>query len=428
MKNIPANPADAIVEIMTRLYENGLTTTSGGNLSVSDDEGMLWISPSGVDKARLRREDVMRVMADGMVLGPHRVSTECPFHLAIRRVRPELRAVLHAHPGALVSFSLMRRIPNLSIIPGVAELCGRISMAKYALPGSSELGGYIAGEFARGHDTVMLENHGVVIGAQSLERAYMMLEELELCARMELGAAALGSGCRTLSEAQLRSDSPDVEYPDSLAHPHSEAENDIRRELAALIARSCSHKLFGSASGVISARLPEGGFIITPYRGDNRRFKPDDLVRVSRGECEAGKRPSREAGVIAEIFDAHPDVMSVIVARPPEIMSFAVGGAAFDSRLIPESYICLKEINRYPFGVRRSDRCRFIGGISMRTPIAIIENDAVIVAGASPLDAFDRLEVMEFGAYSIRQIKQYGGEVVRIDDSRIREIEVAFNL
>lgn len=426
MKARSIHPADAIVEIMTRLYDNGLTTTSGGNLSVADDEGNLWISPSGVDKAHLKREDIMCVKRDGSVCGPHRVSTECPFHLAIRRSRPELRAVLHAHPGALVAFSLMRKIPDLNIIPGVASLCGKISMAKYALPGSSRLGGFIADEFAKGYDTVILENHGVVIGAESLERAYMMLEELEFCARIQLGAAALGRGCRTLSESQLKAAEAMSRYEAKLSQSASDTET--RAELIALIRRSCEHKLMSSGNGLIAARLPDGGFIITPYDEDNRLLEPDDLVWVRGEECEKGKTPSREAGFIAKIFDAHPDIQSVIVARPPEIMSFAVGDAGFDSRLIPESYICLKEINRFPFGVRQNNPELIVDKISMKNPIAIVENDAVVVAGSSPLNAFDRLEVMEFGAYSLRQITQYSGDIVRISDGEIREIEVEFKL
>ena len=54
------HPADQIVMIMNRIYHNGMTTMSGGNLSIMDDDGVMWISPSGIDKGSLRREDIMR--------------------------------------------------------------------------------------------------------------------------------------------------------------------------------------------------------------------------------------------------------------------------------------------------------------------------------------------------------------------------------
>lgn len=429
MKIRPQHPADEIVSIMTRLYDNGLTTTSGGNLSVMDENGTLWISPSGVDKANLRRGDIMEVRADGSVRGPHKVSTECPFHLAIRRSRPELKAVLHAHPGALVAFSLMRRLPDLSIIPGVADLCGTIAIAKYAVPGSTRLGNYIAEQFAKGYNTVMLENHGVVIGAESLGRAYMMFEALEFCARIELNAASLGGGCRSLTQGQLMLSKEYKKYQPTLGNSAPTLEEiDARNTLAALIKRSAVHRFFTSGTGVIASRLADGSFIVTPHDDDRLLIEPADLVRVRGGQCEEGGEPSRFTGIIEMIFAAHPEIKSVAVARPPEIMGFAVGDTEFDSRLIPESYICLKEIRRYPFGTIQSNPGAIVDSINMKNPIAIIENDAVIVAGSSPLNAFDRLEVMEFGAFSIRQIKLFGGDIVRISDEEIREIEVEFNL
>jgi L-fuculose-phosphate aldolase len=109
-------------------------------------------------------------------------------------------------------------------------------------------------------------------------------------------------------------------------------------------------------------------------------------------------------------------------------MGFAVGSAKFDSRLIPESYICLKDIVRYKFGTIENAPDTIVKNISMKNPIAIVENDAVIVAGSTALNAYDRLEVMEFGAFSIRQIKLRGGQVVKISDAEIRDIEQAFNL
>ena len=111
------HPADQIVMIMNRIYYYGMTTTSGGNLSIRDSEGTVWISPSGIDKGSLRREDIMQIKPDGTIVGIHRPSSEYPFHLAIYKKRPDLKAVLHAHPPALVAFSLLRKIPDTSIIP-----------------------------------------------------------------------------------------------------------------------------------------------------------------------------------------------------------------------------------------------------------------------------------------------------------------------
>lgn len=106
------HPADQLVMIMQRIYSCGMTTTSGGNLSIRDENGDIWITPTGIDKGSLTREDIVRVSPSGETFGPHQPSVELPFHREIYRLRPDLRAILHAHPPTLVAFSLARRIPG----------------------------------------------------------------------------------------------------------------------------------------------------------------------------------------------------------------------------------------------------------------------------------------------------------------------------
>ena len=74
------HPADQLVTIMNRIYQYGMTTTSGGNLSIRDENGDIWITPSGIDKGNLTRADINCVKPDGTILGPHKPSVELPFH------------------------------------------------------------------------------------------------------------------------------------------------------------------------------------------------------------------------------------------------------------------------------------------------------------------------------------------------------------
>jgi L-fuculose-phosphate aldolase len=92
------HPRDQLVAIMNRIYHNGMTTLSGGNLSTKDDNGDIWITPSGVDKGKLTAKDMMCVKADGTIVGSHKPSSEFPFHRAIYKLRPDLLAIVHAHP------------------------------------------------------------------------------------------------------------------------------------------------------------------------------------------------------------------------------------------------------------------------------------------------------------------------------------------
>ena len=193
MKFNMMHPADQIVTIMDRIYNYGMTTTSGGNLSIRDENGDVWISPSGVDKGTLRREDIVCVKPDGTIIGIHKPSVELPFHLDAYKIRPDVNAVLHAHPPALVSFSIVRKIPNTNIIPNASLICGEIQIAPYAVPGSAKLGENIANVFKKGVNVVMMENHGVVIAGKDLFSAFMSFETLDFCARLEINAARLGT-------------------------------------------------------------------------------------------------------------------------------------------------------------------------------------------------------------------------------------------
>ncbi len=77
------HPADQIVMIMQRIYNYGMTTTSGGNLSIKDENGDIWITPGGIDKGTLTRRDICCVKPDGTQIGPHRPSIEFPFHKTV---------------------------------------------------------------------------------------------------------------------------------------------------------------------------------------------------------------------------------------------------------------------------------------------------------------------------------------------------------
>ncbi len=110
------HPRDQITEIIKRIYNAGLTATSGGNISIKDDEGNIWVTPSAIDKGTLQRKDIVCVKPDGTILGHYKPSSEFPFHKAIYETRPDLTAVIHAHPPALVSFSIVRKLPNMNII------------------------------------------------------------------------------------------------------------------------------------------------------------------------------------------------------------------------------------------------------------------------------------------------------------------------
>ena len=423
------HPADQIVTIMNRIYDYGMTTTSGGNLSILDDDGVMWISPSGIDKGSLRREDIMQVFPDGTYKGLHTPSVEYPFHMAIYKARPDLKAILHAHPPALVAFSVTRKYPNVLLVPHARLICGELAYADYAVPGSKKLGENISKCFAEGHNTVLLENHGVVLGSdEDLFKAFMMFETLDFCARLEINAHTIGQTARPLTEAELERFKLKTQPRMEEFEPHHTSEElAARRDICTLMKRAYRNQLFTSSQGTFSTRLSDGRFLITPYDKDRDYLEPADLVLIENGRREAGKIPSRSVSLHEAIYRKHPEINSIIVAHPHNIMAFAVTDQVFDARLIPESYIQLRNVRKFPFGATFLETEELADQLTPSNPVAIIENDCVITTGNSLINAFDRLEVMEYSAKSII-MTHHVGPIVPITEEEVDEIETVFKL
>jgi len=422
------HPADQIVTIMDRIYNYGMTTTSGGNLSIRDENGDIWISPSGVDKGTLTREDIVCVKPDGTIVGIHKPSMELPFHADVFKIRPDVNAVLHAHPPALVSFSIVRRIPNTNIIPNASQICGEIQYAPYAVPGSKKLGENIAEIFKKGINTVMMENHGVVIAGKDLFSAFMSFETLDFCARLEINAARLGTP-KPLSDKHLDVSKQKAELvlEELNGVVHTSLEREARAKMCTLIKRSYDQKLFTSTQGTFSQRISNDSFIITPYNKDRKYLQPEDIVLIKDGKVEKGKSPSRSVLLHKEIYKTHPEINSVIIAHPPKIMSFAITDAMFDSLTIPESYIMLRGVPKLPFGSNYLQMKFTVQELRPEVPVILVENDCVIVTGNSLLNAFDRLEVLEYSAKAILDAIELG-EIININEEERQEINREFNL
>jgi L-fuculose-phosphate aldolase len=368
------------------------------------------------------------IKPDGTIVGNHKPSSEYPFHQNVYKARPDLKAVLHAHPPALVAFSIVRKMPNTSLIPNVKFSCGEIGLAKYGLPGSLDLGEKIADEFKKGFNTVILENHGVVVGSTSLFEAFKAFETLDFCARLEIDANQIGTPI-SLANEQLDwyKSRQHVDMNEFVANKISSEEKNARREMCQLIKRAYNQQLFTSTQGTFSRRLDGDSFIITPCDKDRKYLEPEDIVKIEGNYKEMGKIPSRSVELHREIYKKHPHINSIIIAHPPCIMAFVVTDQVLDSRTIPESYILMRNIPKLEFGSNYLKPGETADVFVENTPIAIVQNDCVIVTGDSLLNAFDRLEVAEYSAKAIIASKDLG-EMVAINQQQIDEIEDAFHL
>jgi len=416
------HPRDQITMIMERIYGYGMTTTSGGNLSIRDEDGGIWITPAGTDKGVLKPEDVVRVAEDGCATGFHEPSSELPFHAALYRRRPDVNAVLHAHPPALVSFSIMRRIPDTRIIPKARDICGDVGFAGYAMPGSEELGENIASAFEKGFKTVLLENHGVVTVGSSLFSAFQRFETLDFCGRLILKASILGAP-RPLRPDQLSMIEHKQNYlPEYVPGRRSSREKELRKRICEMVQRAYDQRLITSTEGTFSCRLDAESFVITPYGKDRKYLEVSDLIVIRSARREQGRIPSRSVRLHHRIYDEHPDIHAVIIAHPTNVMAFGVSGRPFDTRVIPESYIVLRDIPVIPFGPQFIDVSQLSARISTSSPLLMVENDCLLTTGKDLLEAYDRLEVAEFSAKAIIAAKPVG-DVIPIRDNDIAKLE-----
>lgn len=422
------HPADQLIMFMDRIYGNGMTTMSGGNISILDEEGDIWITPSGVDKGTLTRADICQVKPDGSVIGRHKPSVEFPFHKKVYQTRKDVRAVLHAHPPSLVSFSLTRQAPLINIIPTPQIVIGKVGIAKYEVPGSVQLGENIASIFKQGANAVIMENHGVVTCGEDVFTAFWRFETLEYCAKLNIQSKILGKPV-TLTDEQidLQRNKSEAMLGEFIPTSHSSQEREARRLMCNLVHRAYSKRLFTSTQGTFSQRLIGDSFLITPTGADRLYINEADIVRIDHSWREAGKRPSRSVLLHKLIYDNHPEIKSIAVAHPLNVMAFGITRSFLDARTIPESYIMMRELKSVPFGTSMTEPKKISEMLSDSSPLVLIENDSLIVTGSSLLNCFDKLEVADFTAKTLISAKKIG-EAVRISDKEVADINKAFNL
>jgi L-fuculose-phosphate aldolase len=418
------HPCDEIMQTMERIYRYRMTTTSGGNLSLREPDGRIWITPARLDKGGLRREDIVCILSDSTVEGLHKPSSEFPFHRMIYEARPDIGGIVHAHAVALVAFSITGQVPNTRLFHQSRHVCGEVGFAPYALPGSPALGQSIARTFEQGYHCVVLENHGVVVGGESFQNAFQRFETLEFTAKTIIKARLLGE-VRYLTDAEIELPRRIPPLPHFERGAPSSREKELRKQLTDFIRRGYQQRLFISTEGSFSARVDEHSFLITPHQVDRHRIGVEDLVLVDRGRAEAGKTASRAARNHQAIYDATPEFGAVLNASPVNVTAFSVTSEALDSRTIPESYILLRNVGRVPFGIQFEQPEELAREVSPSRPILLLENDGVLVAGASVLEAFDRLEVLESTSEALINSRLVG-TVAPMSDAVIEELDREF--
>lgn len=415
MFQIP-DPKEQLVAIMKRIYAQGMTTTSGGNLSIKDENGNVYITPGGTDKGSMTAEDIVCIRADGTMEGKHKPSSEYPFHMKIYETRGDIRAILHAHPPAMVAYSIVRKIPDISAFPELKACIGSVGMAEYGLTGSEELGEKIAKVFAEGGNVAELENHGLVVGSTDIESAYQMFEAMDFSARIGIGASRLG-GAKNENPSGKGLTDENMEKPKDPSTEIPQEDRAVCEKLCEMVRRAWHQKLLYAGLGVFSARAESGTIYYIPQGTD----------QSAAGILDIRKLEQTGDSLHAKIYRTHPGIGSVVTAFPPELMAFAVTGTKFSSRIIPEIYMVMQDVVSLPQVQYAGKPDEIAAVFDGRTSVAVLEGGGVIVTAPSLLKAYDRLEVAEYSARAILESSQLGN-IVEITEKQVDEIRVQCHL
>ena len=185
------NERKQVADMMTRLYNTRLTTTSGGNISLRIHENTFCITPSSLDKGTLRPELIAVVTTDGENLTPElKLSIEGEMHRLILAENPQINAIVHAHPVFSTLFTFTEKEVDTSLTAESWLLLGRPVAAPYHKMGTPELAREVA-DCAKKSRIVLLRNHGVLATGKDLLDAFDGIEVFENAAKLTLFSTLL---------------------------------------------------------------------------------------------------------------------------------------------------------------------------------------------------------------------------------------------
>ncbi len=193
-----------VCDACRRLHGRNLLAAADGNISIRLNQDEIAITPAGVNKYRLRPEDMAVVRLDGACVSGT-PSSERAMHLWVYRRCPDALAVVHAHPPTAIAWTLaqpeLTELPS-EALPEVILAAGRIPVVPYARPGTEDMGTELA-PFLPGHRLLLLARHGALAWGESLEEAVNGIERVEHAALILKTAHQLG-GAKPLPEDERR--------------------------------------------------------------------------------------------------------------------------------------------------------------------------------------------------------------------------------
>ncbi|MBI3400986.1 MAG: class II aldolase/adducin family protein [Acidobacteria bacterium] len=181
-----------IVEVGRRMYARGYTASNDGNISVRLGSDRLVMTPKSVCKGFMTPDMMCITDLDGKKLqGDRDPSSEMLMHLEVYRQRPDVQAVVHAHPPTATGFAVAGIPLDRAVLAEVLTTLGSIPIAEYATPSTRALPEAVR-KYIKAHDGMLLANHGALTVGTDLYAAYFKMETIEHFAKISLVARLLG--------------------------------------------------------------------------------------------------------------------------------------------------------------------------------------------------------------------------------------------
>lgn len=183
-----------ICDIGKRIYDRRMVASNDGNISVRISENEYLCTPTGVSKGFMTPEYICKIDGEGNVLEANegfRPSSEIKMHLRVYAKRPDVKAVVHAHPIFATSFAIAGIPLTQPIMPEAVIALGEVPIAEYGTPSTEEIPDAVE-KYLPYYDAVLLANHGALSYSDSLLAAYHKMESLEFYAELLFRSRQLG--------------------------------------------------------------------------------------------------------------------------------------------------------------------------------------------------------------------------------------------
>ncbi len=181
-----------ICEIGRRIYTKGFVAANDGNISVKVNDNEFYCTPTGVSKGYMTPDMIIKIDGNGnKIEGRLNPSSEIKMHLRVYKERPDVNAVVHAHPPTATAFAVCNRPLDKFILPEAILTIGTVPVCDYGTPSTKEIPDSLA-PFIQNHDAFLLQNHGALAVGNTLTKAFFVMDEVEYYAKICLTASQIG--------------------------------------------------------------------------------------------------------------------------------------------------------------------------------------------------------------------------------------------